>query len=137
MDVMGPIVFSILLRGDTQNILTWVEPLLLSRVLEQLRNHNHDIPREELRKIDGLLYKIFIKSMYYLTHELDIMDYKEVTGTVAKYQLAHHLNGWLMSLEHGLRGGLDNLKAGVIQSIKIKVLKNRNFRAAMDIMLEL
>ena len=72
--------------------------------------------------------------MYILTHELDIMDYKEVTGTVAKYQLAHFLNSLLLSLEHGHRGGLDNLKAGVIQSIKIKVLTNRNIKAAMHIM---
>lgn len=133
-DVMGPIIFSILLCCDTQNILTWVEPIPLARVLEQLKNHNYNIPREELRKIDGLLYRFFIKLMYILTHELDIMDYKEVTGTVAKYQLAHYLNGWLMSLEHGLRGNLDELKAGVIQSIKMKTLTNRNIIAAMHIM---
>ena len=50
------------------------------------------------------------------------MDYKKLTGSIAKYQLAPCLNGWLLSLEHGLRGGLDNLKAGVIQSIEIKLL---------------
>ena len=94
----------------------------------------YDIPREELRKKDGLLYRFFIKLMYILTHDLDIMDYKKVTGIVAKYQLAHYLNGWLLSFEHGLRGGLDNLKAGVTQSIKIKALANGNTRAAMDMM---
>ena len=86
-----------------------------------------------MQRIEGYLHYRIVIILDFLLNSKNLLDCQNITGAVAKYQLAYAMMGHLITATMLFPDGFQGVKNRVVQSIKTHVLVNRNIRAFMDI----
>ena len=132
-EVLGPIVFSNLLNFDSNNVFQSLTSVDIEEVLANFQQNNFDIHPDQMQRIEGYLHYRIVIILDFVLNRKNLLDCQNITGAVAKYQLAYAMMGHLMTATMLFPYGFQGVQNRVVQSIKTNALVNRNIRAFMDI----
>ena len=132
-EVLGPIVFSNLLNMDSNNVFQSLTSRDIEEVLANFQQNNFNIHPDQMQRIERYLHYRIVIILDFLLNRKNLLDCQNITGSVAKYQLAYAMMGHLMTATMLFPDGFQGVQNRVVQSIKTHALDNRNIRAFMDI----